>query len=100
MSREFTDGQIVPGTRYRVLGHLGSGGMGSVYLVEHTELGKRFVLKALFKDLATRKDLVGRLRQEWRALGRLDHPNIVNVTDAGTTDDNQPYYVMERVEGE
>ncbi|MBK7586807.1 MAG: protein kinase [Myxococcales bacterium] len=100
MSREFADGQIVPGTRYRVLGHLGSGGMGSVYLVEHTELGKSFVLKALFRELAGRKDLVGRLRQEWRALARLNHANIVNVTDAGTSDNGVPFYVMERVEGE
>ena len=100
MSREFTDGQIVPGTRYRVLGHLGSGGMGSVYLVEHTELGKEFVLKALFRELAGRKDLVARLRQEWRSLARLNHPNIVNVTDAGTSDNGAPFYVMERVAGE
>ncbi|MCL4749005.1 MAG: protein kinase [Myxococcales bacterium] len=100
MSREFADGQIVPGTRYRVLGHLGSGGMGSVYLVEHTELGKPFVLKALFRELASRKDLVARLRQEWRALARLNHANIVNVTDAGTSDNGVPFYVMERVEGE
>ncbi len=100
MSREFADGQIVPGTRYRVLGHLGSGGMGSVYLVEHTELGKQFVLKALFRELAGRKDLVARLRQEWRSLARLNHANIVNVTDAGTSDNGVPFYVMERVEGE
>lgn len=100
MSREFADGQIVPGTRYRVLGHLGSGGMGSVYLVEHTELEKQFVLKALFRELAGRKDLVARLRQEWRALAKLNHANIVNVTDAGTSDNGVPFYVMERVEGE
>ncbi len=100
MSREFADGQIVPGTRYRVLGHLGSGGMGSVYLVEHTELGKQFVLKALFRELAGRKDLVARLRQEWRSLARLNHANIVNVTDAGTSESGVPFYVMERVEGE
>jgi serine/threonine-protein kinase len=100
MSREFADGQIVPGTRYQVRAHLGSGGMGSVYLVEHTELGKEFVLKALFRELAGRKDLVGRLRQEWRALARLNHPNIVNVTDAGQSDTGVPFYVMERVEGE
>ena len=98
--REFSDGQLVPGTRYRVLCLLGEGGMGSVYEVEHVELGKRFVLKALFRELAGRKDLVGRLRNEWRALGRLDHPNIINVTDAGVSDSGVHFYVMERVEGE
>jgi serine/threonine protein kinase len=98
--REFSDGQLVPGTRYRVLSLLGEGGMGSVYEVEHVELGKRFVLKALFRELAGRKDLVGRLRNEWRALGRLDHPNIINVTDAGVSDSGVHFYVMERAEGE
>jgi len=98
--REFADGELVPGTRYRVVGLIGSGGMGSVYDVEHTELGKRFVLKALLRELSRRKDLVARLRQEWRALARLEHPCIVNVTDAGTSDNGVPFYVMERLEGE
>jgi len=97
---EFVKGQPVPGTRYRVLDLVGVGGMGSVYEVEHIELGKRFVLKALLSDLAMREDLVIRLRNEWRALGRLEHPNIVAVTDAGTTSGNVPYFVMERLEGE
>jgi serine/threonine-protein kinase len=74
--------------------------MGSVYEVEHTELGKRFVLKALLSDLSRREDLVARLRNEQRALGRLEHPNIINVTDAGVTSSNIPYFVMERLEGE
>ena len=98
--REFQDGQLVPGTRYRVTRLIGAGGMGRVYEVEHVELGKRFVLKALQRELARREDLVARLRNEWRALARLQHPNIVNVTDAGTSDSGVPFYVMERLEGE
>lgn len=97
---EFVKGQPVPGTRYRVLDLVGVGGMGSVYEVEHLELGKRFVLKALLSDLALREDLVARLRNEQRALGRLEHPNIVAVTDAGATSGNVPYFVMERLDGE
>ncbi|HVR20534.1 MAG TPA: serine/threonine-protein kinase, partial [Polyangiaceae bacterium] len=97
---EFSSGEIVPGTRYRVVGLLGRGGMGLVYDVEHLELGKRFVLKALLSDLAARDDIVARLRNEQRALGRLQHPNIVAVTDAGVTSTHIPYFVMERVEGE
>ncbi len=98
--REFADGELVPGTRYRVVRMIGAGGMGSVYEVEHTELGKRFVLKALLRELSRRKDLVARLRQEWRALARLEHPCIVNVTDAGTSATGVPFYVMERLDGE
>lgn len=98
--REFGDGQVVPGTRYRVIRLIGAGGMGCVYDVEHTELGKRFVLKSLLRELASRQDLVARLRNEWRALAKLEHPNIVGVTDAGTSSSGVPFYVMERLEGE
>ncbi|HEX6276134.1 MAG TPA: protein kinase, partial [Polyangiaceae bacterium] len=97
---EFSSGGVVPGTRYRVVGLVGRGGMGLVYDVEHLELGKRFVLKALLGNHAGRDDLVARLRNEQRALGRLQHPNIVAVTDAGVTSTNIPYFVMERLEGE
>jgi len=98
--REFQDGELIGGTRYRVVRLIGVGGMGSVYEVEHVELGKRFVLKALLRELARREDLVARLRNEWRALARLQHTNIVNVTDAGTSESGVPFYVMERLDGE
>jgi len=98
--REFQDDEVIAGTRYRVLRLVGVGGMGSVYEVEHTELGKRFVLKSLLRELSRRDDLVQRLRNEWRALARLDHENIVNVTDAGTSDSGVPFYVMERLDGD
>ncbi|MEN9579569.1 MAG: hypothetical protein RJA70_2578, partial [Pseudomonadota bacterium] len=62
-----------------------------MYEVEHAELGKRFVLKALLSELMDRDDLVQRLRNEWRALGQLEHPNIVSVTDAGVSADGVPY---------
>jgi serine/threonine protein kinase len=97
---EFKPGEVVPGTRYRVVGLLGAGGMGLVYEVEHLELGKRFVLKALLSNLAAREDIAARLRNEQRALGRLQHPNIVAVTDAGVTSTSIPFFVMERLEGE
>jgi eukaryotic-like serine/threonine-protein kinase len=97
---EFRAGELIPGTRYRVLRLIGVGGMGSVYEVEHTELGKRFVLKMLLNQHAPREDLVARLRNEQRALGRLEHPNIVAVTDAGVTASNAPYFVMQRLDGE
>ena len=98
--REFQDGELIAGTRYRVLSLIGVGGMGSVYEVEHTELGKRFVLKALLRELSRRDDLAQRMRNEWRALARLQHANIVNVTDAGTSDGGVPFYVMEHLDGD
>lgn len=99
-STEFAVGEMVPGTKYLVVSRIGQGGMGSVYEVEHVELGKRFVLKALLDQFCQRQDLVQRLRNEWRSLGRLEHPNIVSVSDAGVAVNGAPYYVMERLQGE
>lgn len=92
-------GEQLSGTPYRVVEAVGSGGMGSVFEVEHAELGKRFVLKVLHHHLASRPDLVGRMRNEWRALAKLNHPSIVQVTDAGQLSSGLPYYVMEKLEG-
>jgi serine/threonine protein kinase len=97
---EFAVGEVVPGTKYLVVSQIGQGGMGSVYEVEHVELGKRFVLKALLDQFCQRQDLVQRLRNEWRSLGRLEHPHIVSVSDAGVAANGAPYYVMERLYGE
>jgi serine/threonine protein kinase len=99
-STEFSVGEQVPGTPYLVVSQIGQGGMGSVYEVEHRELGKRFVLKALLDQFCQREDLVQRLRNEWRSLGRLEHPNIVSVSDAGMATNGAPFYVMERLQGE
>ncbi len=96
----FCPGELIAGTSYRVLAPIGAGGMSAVYAVEHIELGRRFVLKVLLSDLAQRADLVRRTRNEWRALGRLQHPNIVTVTDAGVTQGRLPYFVMEWLDGE
>lgn len=100
MSPEFKIGETVSGTPYRIVQKIGQGGMGSVYEIEHVELCKRFVLKALLPQFLRRHDLVQRLRNEWRSLGQLDHPNIVSVTDARVAQNGVPFYVMERLQGE
>jgi serine/threonine protein kinase len=99
-TREYEDGETVPGTPYRVVTLMGAGGMGSVYIVEHVELGRRYVLKSLLRTLASRRDLIARMRNEWRSLGKLRHPNIVDVINAGVTTEDVPYYVMELLNGE
>jgi len=100
-ARQYNSGELVPGTIYRVLRHLATGGMGSVYDVEDTTVGKRYVLKTLHPNLVSRGDLARRMAAEARALGRLSHPNIVEVVTAGQTSDPQPlpFYVMERLNG-
>jgi serine/threonine protein kinase len=98
--REYQDGDVVPGTGYRVVRLMGAGGMGSVYEVEHVEIGRHYVLKQLLRTLASRGDLILRMQKEWKALGVLRHPNIVDVVYAGNTADGIPYYVMELLVGE
>jgi len=85
-------------SRYRILGSLGSGGMGTVYLAEDTRLGRRVAIKCLregFDGESARK----RFHREARAIASLHHPNIVNIFDFGEHQD-APYIVMEYVEGE
>jgi serine/threonine-protein kinase len=101
-ARDYEPGESVPGTVYRVVRRIGSGGMGTVYEVEDTTIAKRYVLKTLLAQLGTRDDLVRRMQNEARTLARLNHPNIVDVVTAGVTDDQArlPYYVMERLNGQ
>jgi len=87
-------------TPYRYVRELGRGGMGSVHEVEHHALGKRFVMKVLHESLAHREDFAQRMRAEWRTLAKLEHPAIVQVTDAGRTTEGLPYFVMERLDGQ
>src|SRR5580704_15793120 len=87
------------GTRYRLIERVGGGGMGTVYLAEDSVLGRRVALKIL--DLPElRADLSARLLREAQILGRLEHPGIVPVHDAGTLADGRPFYAMKFVEGE
>lgn len=99
---QYAPGQQLAGTVYRVVRHLATGGMGSVYDVEDVTVGKRYVLKTLHPQLVSRDDLAKRMEAEARALAKLQHPNIVDVVTAGmTTDDRRmPFYVMERLNGQ
>ena len=99
-SHEFLDGTALAGTPYRILKELGSGGMGTVYEVEHVRLQMKMVLKALHEHHKPRLDLVERLQREFLSLAKLRHPRIVQVSDAGFTKEGTPYFVMEKLRGE
>lgn len=73
--------------------------MGEVYLAEHVELGRTFVVKLLLPSLASDARLVDRLRVEARILGALQHPNVVQVFGFDVTPAGRPYLVMERLRG-
>jgi len=68
---------------YRLLVELGHGGMGTVYQALHPHLEKIVALKVLRSHLTSDPTAVARFRREMRAVGKLDHPNIVRATDAG-----------------
>ncbi len=80
---------------------LGSGGMGSVYLVERRCDGfvQRGALKLVGSDVPTPSQ-VARFHLERQVLARLDHPGIARLIDGGTTDEGQPYLVMDYVDGQ
>jgi len=86
-------------SHYLVLDELGSGGMGTVYLAEHTLLGRRVAIKTLNVEPG-KQHYGGRFLREARAASRLNHPNIAAVYDYGETPDGRPFIVMELVEGE
>jgi serine/threonine protein kinase len=85
--------------RYRVLRKIGEGGMGTVYAAEHVEIGKVVAIKILHPHFSTEQELVERFRREARAASRIGHPNIIDVTDFGTTGDGCAYFIMEHLDG-
>jgi serine/threonine protein kinase len=82
--------------KYRILKKLGSGGISSVYRVQHVHLGKTYALK-LLQEL--KQDSIMRFQQEAKAASMLHHSNIVGVVDFGIHN-GTPYMVMDCVEGQ
>jgi serine/threonine protein kinase len=87
--------------RYRILGALGAGGMGSVLSAFDPELDRTVALKVLHQDPSTDADeLRLRLAREARAIAKLTHPNVVTVYDVGRDErTGQLFVAMELVEG-
>jgi serine/threonine protein kinase len=79
---------------------LGEGGMGAVFVAEHTMIGRRVAIKLLRQELCGDQKLLVRFFNEARAANTIAHPNIVEVLDVGVMEDGPPYIVMELLEGE
>jgi urea transport system substrate-binding protein len=84
--------------RYRVLGVLGRGGMGTVYKAEHRLLERLVVLKVIRAKLVANADAVRRFQREARLAARLAHPNVVTIYEAEEFGSTQ-MLVMEFIEG-
>lgn len=87
------------GDRYRVLGVLGEGGMGTVYEGTHLGLDRPVAIKVLNPAQAKKQVAVKRFQQEARTAGAIGHPNICEIYDMGTLADGRPYLVMEKLVG-
>src|SRR5512142_2874564 len=66
---------------YRVIQLLGEGGMGRVYLAEHTRLGRKVALKVLRGEYSGNANAVRRFFAEARAVNKISHDNIIEITD-------------------
>ncbi|MBC7927351.1 MAG: serine/threonine-protein kinase [Bryobacteraceae bacterium] len=85
---------------YRVLQEIGRGGMGTVYkAMRAVDPQRRIVALKIVRRGLDHDFVVRRFRTERTILAALDHPNIAQLLDAGSTDDDLPYFVMEYVEG-
>ena len=70
---------------YRIVRKIGEGGMGEVYLAEHTLLGRRAAIKVLLPELSTQREIVERFFNEARAATAITDPGIVEIFDFGFT---------------
>ena len=92
--------EVLSGTSYRAMSTLGHGGMGAVYLAEHRDLGRVFAVKVVRPELSSTPEAMARLRREARAAVKIRHPNVVDVTDFGVTDQGRAFVVMEHLAGQ
>jgi eukaryotic-like serine/threonine-protein kinase len=85
--------------RYRLTRRIGAGGMGEVYLAEHTLMKRPCVVKLIRPEKAGDSRVLARFQREVRATARLSHWNTVEIFDYGSTEDGTFYYVMEYLPG-
>ncbi|MDB4879707.1 MAG: protein kinase [Gemmatimonadetes bacterium] len=86
------------GSRYRILGRLGGGGMATVFRAEQMPLGRDVVVKVLHAHLARDGEMTERFRREAEAAARLVHPHICPILDFGQSGETV-YIVMPYLAG-
>src|SRR5215510_13145389 len=83
--------------KYRIIRRIGSGGMGTVFLAQDSELGRRVAIKVMNVTDET-GSLAARMLREARIVALLEHPGIVPIHDVGTLEDRRVFYVMKHVQ--
>src|SRR6266700_1411933 len=85
---------------YRIVDRLGTGGMGEVYLAQHTRIDRRTAIKVLLPELSHNQVVVDRFFAEARATSSIRHPGIVEILDCDVHPSGRAYIVMDLLEGE
>jgi serine/threonine-protein kinase len=96
--REQADLPDLGNAKYLVINKLGSGGMGTVYLAQDMDLGRKVAVKVMNVADSTGA-LASRMMREARIVALLEHPSIVPIHDVGTLDDGRVFYAMKLVQG-
>ena len=86
--------------KYKIIRLIARGGMGAVYEALNTGIGKRVAMKFVDPELARNADAVARFQREAAAASAVESAHIVTIFDSGSTDDGQPFIVMELLRGE
>ena len=87
--------------QYHLLSRIGEGGMGAVFKAEHQLLGRQVAVKVLLGELNDNREVVQRFFNEARAVNKIQHPNIVDITDFVEATDRTPaFMVMELIDGQ
>lgn len=93
---------IIPGTllagKYKIIKEIGSGGMGTVYLAEDKNLGRKTAIKTLSEAIYKDKDLRERFIREARALSAVEHPNICSIYEI-FEENGRVFIVMQHIDG-
>jgi serine/threonine protein kinase/6-phosphogluconolactonase (cycloisomerase 2 family) len=93
---------LEPGTRlgpYEIVSRIGAGGMSEVFKAHDSRIRRDVAIKVLPPTLAKFADRLHRFEQEARAVGALNHPNLLTLFDVGT-EEGRPYLVTELLEGQ
>jgi len=96
--REEADLPDLGGSKYLVIHRVGSGGMGTVYLAQDVDLGRKVAVKVMNQSDSTGA-LASRMMREARIVALLEHPSIVPIHDVGALEDGRVFYAMKLVQG-
>jgi eukaryotic-like serine/threonine-protein kinase len=91
-------GEIIDG-HYRLVEHLATGGMASVYRAEHIHNGTLFAIKVLLKEHSDNAEIAARFQREVQAYRSVQHRHVVAALDFGRLSDGCMFMVLEYMRG-